>query len=138
MTKQTDTSAEAVEELIQGPIKKGILSEGLPRTNEDTEVGYQTVDLIRALAAERNEWEDRAERVECLLEAWVELAAHCSIEEGVCCCGEDMENHPNPMDCGHSPVDHCVYVASQLVEETRATLAQTDADAEHDMKEVIK
>jgi hypothetical protein len=21
-----------------------------------------------------------------------------------CCCGEYMENHSNPMDCGHSPV----------------------------------
>jgi hypothetical protein len=22
-----------------------------------------------------------------------------------CCCGEDMETHSNPMDCGHTPVD---------------------------------
>ena len=25
---------------------------------------------------------------------------------GVCCCGDNMEGHSNPMDCGHSPVDH--------------------------------
>jgi hypothetical protein len=22
-----------------------------------------------------------------------------------CCCGEDMETHSSPMNCGHSPVD---------------------------------
>jgi hypothetical protein len=21
-----------------------------------------------------------------------------------CCCGDDMETHSNPMDCGHTPV----------------------------------
>ena len=58
------------------------------------------------------------------LEAWLEVAARCSIEEGVCCCGDNMENHTNPMDCGHSPVDHGSYVAMHLVEATRATLAE--------------
>lgn len=24
---------------------------------------------------------------------------------GVCCCGDDMQRHSNPMDCGHSPRD---------------------------------
>lgn len=57
------------------------------------------------------------------LEAWLELAAHCSIEEGVCCCGDNMENHSNPMDCGHSPFDHGAYVAGQLIESTRTALA---------------
>jgi hypothetical protein len=61
-------------------------------------------------------------RVSELLEAWLELSGHCSIEEGVCCCGEDMENHSNPMNCGHSPVDHGAYVASHLVERTLAEL----------------
>ena len=83
---------------------------------------------IDELKADRDEWKARAERAEGLLEAWVELAAHCSIEDGVCCCGEDMENHSNPMDCGHLPVDHGDYVARQLVEDTRAALTQTDAE----------
>jgi hypothetical protein len=60
------------------------------------------------------------------LEAWLELAAHCSIEEGVCCCGDNMENHSDPMFCGHSPVDHGAYIAMQLIESTRAALAAFD------------
>jgi hypothetical protein len=62
------------------------------------------------------------------LEAWVKLADHCSIEDGVCCCGEDMEGHSNPMNCGHSPVDHGAYIARQLEESTRATLATLKGD----------
>ena len=58
------------------------------------------------------------------LESWMELAAHCSIEEGVCCCGDDMKNHSVPMNCGHSPTDHGEYIAEMLVETTRATLAK--------------
>lgn len=27
------------------------------------------------------------------------------VSSGVCCCGDDMERHANPMDCGHRPVD---------------------------------
>jgi phage shock protein A len=59
-----------------------------------------------------------------LLEAWGDVAVHCSIEEGVCCCGDNMENHTNPMDCGHTPLDHGTYIAIQLAEKTRATLAE--------------
>lgn len=27
------------------------------------------------------------------------------VGSGVCCCGESMEGHSSPMECGHSPVD---------------------------------
>ena len=57
------------------------------------------------------------------LEAWVELTEHCSIEDGVCCCGDNMEGHNSPMNCGHSPVDHGAYIAGQLRESTLAALA---------------
>ena len=68
-------------------------------------------------------------RVKALVEAlkdWLELAEHCSITDGVCCCGENMENHSEPMECGHSPVDHAAYVARYMIESTRAALAAPD------------
>jgi len=41
--------------------------------------------------------------------------------KGVCCCGDDMDNHPNPMYCGHSPVDshddHLYLLKETLQEE---------------------
>jgi hypothetical protein len=73
---------------------------------------------------------DRIEELEAklakavgFLEAWVELAEHCSIEDGVCCCGDNIEGHSDPINCGHSPVDHGAYIAGQLVESTRAIIA---------------
>jgi hypothetical protein len=77
----------------------------------------KSADRIEALTAKLAQAVER-------LEAWVKLAEHCSIEDGVCCCGEDMEGHSNPMNCGHSPVDHGAYIAGQLEESTRATLAE--------------
>ena len=59
-----------------------------------------------------------------LLEAWIRVATHCTIEEGVCCCGAAMDTHDDPMSCGHLQVDHGAYVARGLVEETNATLAE--------------
>ena len=85
-------------------------------------------DRIEELEAERDALAEKLAKVVELLEAWLELSGHCSIEEGVCCCGEDMENHSNPMNCGHSPVDHGAYVASHLVERTLASLTETPHD----------
>ncbi len=59
-----------------------------------------------------------------LLEAWVNVAVFCTIEDGVCCCGLDITSHGNPLDHGHVPVDHGAYVARGLVEKTDSTLAE--------------
>lgn len=58
------------------------------------------------------------------MEAWLNVANHCSITEGVCCCGDNMEGHTDPMGCGHTPTDHGTYHAHRLVESTEAALAQ--------------
>ena len=62
------------------------------------------------------------------LKGWLEVSRHCTIEDGVCCCGEAMKGHANPMSCGHSPMDHGAYAARRLAESTRATLAEIDGD----------
>jgi hypothetical protein len=67
----------------------------------------------------------RVAELETIASAWAETAQHCEILEGVCCCGDSMENHPNPMNCGHSPVDHGAYHAGQLLTQTRAILKGT-------------
>ena len=53
----------------------------------------------------------------------IAIIEHCDVTEGVCCCGDDMATHAEPMSCGHSPVDHGSYIASQWLEEARAALA---------------
>ena len=56
------------------------------------------------------------------LEAWHNIAEHCTISDGMCCCGDDMERHPEPMSCGHSPVDHGAYNADLTLKRTAAAL----------------
>jgi hypothetical protein len=62
------------------------------------------------------------------LKGWLEVSQHCTIEDGVCCCGEDMKGHANPMSCGHSPADYGAYAAKRLEESTRATLSEIEGE----------
>ena len=86
-------------------------------------------NTVADLEAKLAECEARLGKAVDLLEGWLELASHCSIEEGVCCCGDCMENHSEPMDCGHMPLDHGTYIARHLEDTTRATLAEISSEA---------
>lgn len=69
-----------------------------------------------------------------IIEGLVGLLGNCSVESGVCCCGDDMARHASPMCCGHSPVDSGAYYADGLLKdatkwlEVRATSATQPAD----------
>lgn len=56
------------------------------------------------------------------LAALLHLVDEFGIKSGVCCCGDDMARHSNPMDCGHSPVDSGEYYSAQTIEVARAAL----------------
>lgn len=45
------------------------------------------------------------------LKGLISTMEHCSVSAGVCMCGDDMASHPDPMSCGHSPVDMGQYHA---------------------------
>ena len=94
------------------------------------EWAYQVADAMIFVKSNRigtqvvRDLEAKLAKAVGLLESWINVATHCTIEEGVCCCGDNMDTHAKPMDCGHSPVDHGAYIANGLVEETNATLAE--------------
>jgi len=107
---------------------------------EEEDVEYVRADLYAAqaeeiarLTAERDAAQSDAEALarkcavaDALVEAagcWLNIAAHCAIEDGSCCCGDDMKNHPSPMNCGHTPVDHGSYVAAHAIKTTEVALA---------------
>ncbi len=48
------------------------------------------------------------------------LLMNCSVDSGVCGCGDAMEDHS--VYCGHSPVDYGQYVADKLLEDIRKYL----------------
>lgn len=50
-------------------------------------------------------------------------------EEGVCCCGDSMDRHSDPMSCGHSPVDMGDYYASNALAAARAALAKARGES---------
>lgn len=58
------------------------------------------------------------------LNGWLNIAANCSITDGACCCGEDMDNHSPAMNCGHVAVDHGAYVTDQHIKATETIIAK--------------
>lgn len=68
------------------------------------------------------------------LEGLLNIMEHCSVTDGMCCCGDDMATHSDPMNCGHSPVDHGQYVAEQAFERARAAIAAYQKAAALDIR----
>lgn len=55
--------------------------------------------------------------------------------EDVCCCGESMEHHSSPYDCGHTPVSarsHLVFRQEQACEGLHADIARVCLELELD------
>ena len=87
--------------------------------------------LARALLDARAELAAAQQREAALtkaLEACVASLERVDTAEGVCCCGDSMDRHSDPMSCGHSPVDMGDYYAGQALESARAALAPTPTD----------
>lgn len=57
------------------------------------------------------------------LDALVNTMEHCSVTTGYCMCGDDMSRHPDPMTCGHSPVDMGQYQADHAYKAAHMAIA---------------
>ncbi len=80
----------------------------------------EQIDTLRAeLAAEKA----KVARLVEALKACVSSLERADTAEGVCCCGDNMESHGAPMNCGHSPVDMGDYYASKALEAASAAIA---------------
>lgn len=101
----------------------------------------QAADKLEEIAAEverlrikKQHWTVRDEKAEAALaekdkeiEELRELVGsaenifrHCTVSDGVCCCGDNMESHPSPMSCGHTPVDHGAYQVDLWIQARNA------------------
>jgi len=65
----------------------------------------------------------REAALEAALNGCIAAIEHADMSEGVCCCGDNMEGHSDPMNCGHSPVDMGEYHAHQVLKAARAALS---------------
>jgi hypothetical protein len=66
--------------------------------------------------------QDRGVRMKALRE-FVDFVRQAPVSSGVCCCGDDMEKHADPMSCGHAPVDQWDHSLSQWLKEIDPLLA---------------
>lgn len=68
-----------------------------------------------------------AEKLVEALDACIASLERADTEEGVCCCGDDMATHGEPINCGHIPVDMGDYYAGKALDAARAALAEYEA-----------
>ena len=59
-----------------------------------------------------------------LIEWMADNLIHCTLESGVCHCGDDMTRHADPMSCGHTPVDMGWTAAENWSEAAQKWLAE--------------
>ena len=65
----------------------------------------------------------RVAELEGALAGCVAAIEHADMSDGVCCCGDNMEGHSDPMNCGHSPTDMGEYHAHHVLSVARAALS---------------
>lgn len=71
---------------------------------------------IERLEAAVKEWRDRC--------TWlIDFMEHAPVGSGVCCCGEDMENH---VSSDHSPVDQWSWNVHHWSREIKTALKNTE------------
>lgn len=59
-----------------------------------------------------------------IVEGVVGMLGACNVESGVCCCGDSMTNHADPMISGHSATDSGAYYAKSLYDDAIAAMAK--------------
>lgn len=60
---------------------------------------------------------ERADHYKRQRDNLIEFINNAQVISGVCCCGDDMQRHSNPMDCGHSPRDQWDYLVQCWLEQ---------------------
>ena len=63
-----------------------------------------------------------------LVSGVIEMLENCTVSSGVCCCGDSMHNHADPMTCGHSAVDSGEYAARHWLEDAQKALGIDNAE----------
>lgn len=88
---------------------------------------------VRLLPLEYASWNARtaqpgqAAHYKAQRDSLLEFIKNAPVSSGVCCCGDDMEKHGNPMYCGHNPVDMWDHSVRCYVEDIEAADAQVRA-----------
>lgn len=96
------------------------LEQEVERLRKDRGIEHDTANAHIFEAAELRQQLAAAQAREQQLRKLIE---HAPVSSGVCCCGDSMDRHPDPMVCGHSPVDQWDWAVLSLLKETQDTTA---------------
>jgi len=85
-------------------------------------VGPQADEEIKATAAVMAAAPDLL----AIAKGVVGMLENCIVESGVCCCGDSIEGHAEPLVCGHMPCDSGAYYSEALRKDARAAIAKAE------------
>lgn len=86
-------------------------------------------DHVANAIVQRNIASDKLDKAIKALRFYQTIVENSEISSGVCCCGDDMVTHSEPISCGHTPVDQASYAAHnhyKHVKELLLELGNTD------------
>jgi len=122
--RRHDTDATTLEAVLPGAIEMHWFDFQLK-----ADAALSALAPIRSaeiLAAEANERAralgqaaEHINRLEAALRGLLSTVERLDISEGVCCCGDDMATHAEPMSCGHTPVDAGHYHHGNAIQQAR-------------------
>lgn len=84
---------------------------------------------VKELAQQYNEAIRQRDELLKIAKDVIGMLENCSVESGVCHCGDDMARHSSAMSCGHAPVDMGSTYAAHLHEKARAAIASVKGGA---------
>jgi hypothetical protein len=64
------------------------------------------------------------------LRSMLAIVSETGIASGICCCGDDMDRHENPFNCGHVAVDSGHYHSGPFLESARAAISKATGETE--------
>lgn len=77
----------------------------------------EAAELIDELDQNVQVYMDKYVKLEASYCSLVEFIKNAPVASGVCCCGDSIAGHADPMTCGHVPVDAWDYAVLLLCEE---------------------
>lgn len=101
----------SINEVVSMPSLESDLLQGPEDSVFCATVAQAVVGKITALEADIVKLRQLVNQAESIF-------TNCTVTNGTCCCGEDMENHS--MAAGHSPVDQGGYQVDRWLKEARA------------------
>lgn len=110
---------DGMDGAIVHAIREMLYSQNVPRA------AYIDDHVANAIV-QRNIAEDKLKKAITALNFYQTIFEQCDITTGVCCCGENMETHSEPMDCGHTPVDQGVYSAHNHYKHVKELLLELE------------